>query len=296
MLVRGFLLKILIITVCLLGLGACSTKMSYYFLDWAIEWEVDDYVDLNDEQQQALAQAIDEFILWHQANELPRYSQHLTQVIEDIATPSLEAERWLHHSQLGKAHWQRLVAFNLEAITALIASLSDAQVAQIDANIRRQIAEDKDKYLNASDEDWLKRNDENLLERAEDLLGELSVQQRLMIRKYNRNRPRTTALWYRYQDDWSSRFISTIQHRQDPVRLHGELVLLFTAADTLKAPEYQQALVQNRLAMGELLQQLHASLTTNQQRKVVNKLQDLIADLNDLSAAGMNNLALNQNL
>ncbi|QVK23478.1 hypothetical protein KHX94_01450 [Shewanella dokdonensis] len=51
----------LLLLAALLTLSACSTKMSYHFLDWAIAWQLDDYVSLNKAQQQQFDQALQAF-------------------------------------------------------------------------------------------------------------------------------------------------------------------------------------------------------------------------------------------
>ena len=60
-------MKLRWVMVALLGLTltGCSTKFIYNWLDWAIEWEVADYVDLNRQQEAQLEQMLDEMLAWH---------------------------------------------------------------------------------------------------------------------------------------------------------------------------------------------------------------------------------------
>ena len=55
--------KAVLLVVLLFGLTACSTKFSYHFLDWAIGWELDDYVSLDKNQQKVVDGLIDKFVL-----------------------------------------------------------------------------------------------------------------------------------------------------------------------------------------------------------------------------------------
>ncbi len=57
--------KVWLWALLILSLAGCSTKMGYYFLDWAIEWKLDEYVTLNDLQQTQFDAALNGFLIWH---------------------------------------------------------------------------------------------------------------------------------------------------------------------------------------------------------------------------------------
>ncbi|WP_276613167.1 DUF6279 family lipoprotein [Shewanella sp. SNU WT4] len=158
-------------------------------------------------------------------------------------------------------------------------------------NIQAEIDEDKERYLNNSDDEWVHRNDKSMLDKAKEYLGALSAEQRIMILQYNRSRPRTTKLWYSYQAVWFKRFMHALQLRQDKEYLRQELAVLLTATDTLKSAQYQELITANSQALARLVAALQTSLSAKQQQKIMATMTQLAADLDELSADGLNNIA-----
>lgn len=123
--------KAVLLVVLLFGLTACSTKFSYHFLDWAIGWELDDYVSLDKDQQKVVDGLIDKFVLWHQSEELGHYVAQLTEVEQQIQTNTLTPALWAEHVTPAKRHWFRLFEFALPEMLPIFSSLTDEQVKQI---------------------------------------------------------------------------------------------------------------------------------------------------------------------
>jgi len=87
--------------VCL-TMGCSSTTFFYNRLDFILPWYVNDYADLNREQNNYLDELLDSFLQWHRTRELPCYLVLLDEVEgtlaqkltpEDIAELSLTFER-----------------------------------------------------------------------------------------------------------------------------------------------------------------------------------------------------------
>ena len=58
----------------LLLLAACSSTTFFYNrLDFILPWYVDDFAELNGEQEKYLDELLAPFLHWHRAQELPRY-------------------------------------------------------------------------------------------------------------------------------------------------------------------------------------------------------------------------------
>ncbi|GAB1142271.1 DUF6279 family lipoprotein [Shewanella algae] len=277
--------RIVIALALLIALSACSTKVSYYFLDWAIEWQLEDYVTLDRQQEQAFDAILDPFLVWHRSQELPRYSAQLKTLQTELADGTLTPQSWRHHVDMARDHWFRLFAQVFDDLLPLIASLSDKQVAQVIAKLEADEQELVDEYKDKNQEQLIKDADERLEELFADWLGRLSDQQKALIHEHNSRRLATLDMWLEYRHEWLRQFKQALLQRSDSDLLAQRLRLLMTSPDELKSDVHKQKLAQNTENFGMLLLQLHQSLSERQQKHFKRKLGNLIDDLDELSQA-----------
>ena len=270
-----------IFTVCLLT--ACSTKMSYYFLDWAIEWQIEDYVSFDRTQEVAFDRLIDEFIVWHQSQELPRYVNQLTQLSTQIRAGQLTPTLWEQHVTDAKAHWSRLFQFALPELLPLIASLSDEQVKQVIAQFERDERDLVKEFAGKNAEQLVADSDERLQEQFHEWLGSVSTAQKQLIHDYNAHRLSTLDMWLEYRHEWLRQFVIALKEREDREALTSRLTLLMTQPDELKSDIHKQKLSQNTQAFGAMLNDIYQSLSVKQNTHFHNKLAALIEDLSELA-------------
>ncbi|TCN90304.1 DUF6279 family lipoprotein [Shewanella fodinae] len=275
--------RFLLLLTALLMLSACSTKMSYHFLDWAIARQLDDYVSLNKAQEQQFEQALQAFMQWHRQQELPRYSNDLRQLRSALQQHSLTPEFLSRFTDNARQHWLRIFSHTFDNIVPLVASFDDAQVAQI----KKQLAKDQQslqqEYQDKTAEQLLTQADERLQEQLQDWIGRLTPPQKQLIHQYNQQRLDITKLWLDYRHEWYQQLVVALEQRHDPILLRQRLQLLLTTPEQLRSMEYQQQLDTNRQRLGLMLVQVAQHMNAKQQRHIQRKLDDLISDLDDLS-------------
>ena len=146
-----------LILCSLLVVSACSsTTFVYNRLDFILPWYLDDYAELNGEQEEHLDTLLSPFLSWHRSQELPRYIavlEHIETTLdrpltpEDVASISAEFER----------AWFRLEGEALDWLLELGASLTDEQMDSFMAALWEQQHEYEEKYLERSEEDAAER-------------------------------------------------------------------------------------------------------------------------------------------
>ena len=73
--------RYLLVLFLLLALGACSSTTFFYNrLDFILPWYVQDYVELNGQQEQYLDELLRPFLARHRVEELPTYLEILGQI------------------------------------------------------------------------------------------------------------------------------------------------------------------------------------------------------------------------
>lgn len=275
--------KNLLLLVLLLGLTACSTKLSYHFIDWAIGWEQEDYVTLDDSQQEAFDALIEKFVLWHQSKELSHYVVQLTEIETLIKTNTLTPLLWAEHVDIAKRHWFRLFEFALPELLPIVMSLSDAQVKQILTKLRQDEQELIKEFAGKSQQQLQQEADENLQGQFKDWLGSVSSEQNALIHQYNQQRLSTLDMWLEYRHEWLRQFEVALGQRTDRALLTERLTLLMTQPDELKSEKHRTFLRKNTESFGTLMLTINTSLSEKQSKHFYKKLNKLIQDLTELN-------------
>lgn len=73
-------MRIVVAVLLLLSLSSCSSKFAYNNLDWWVYWYLDDYIELNDRQEEQFDDYLNNWLSWHKRSELNRYKAHLERV------------------------------------------------------------------------------------------------------------------------------------------------------------------------------------------------------------------------
>lgn len=275
--------KCLLPVFLLFALSACSTKMSYYFLDWAIEWEIEEYVTLDKGQQKQFDGILEKFLIWHRQVELPKYSSQLNELLTQLQQGTLTPIQWVAQVQQAKAHWFRIFHYLLPDLIPLIASLDDEQVKGIMKQLRKEEQELSDEYAGKTNAQLLDESNKRLFEQADDWLGSVTQAQKALIETRNSQRLATLDMWLEYRHEWLRQFEQALNQRDNPHLLTTRLTLLMTQPDSLKSASYQQNIDQNAENFGALIVELSHTLNDKQRKKFNKKLNSLIIDLNELS-------------
>jgi truncated hemoglobin YjbI len=275
--------KLLLPLILLFSLNACSTKVSYFFLDWAIEWEVEEYVNLDKSQQKQFDALVEKFLVWHREVELPKYSAQLQELLQLLQQDKLTTELWVSQVDQAKAHWFRIFHFLLPELVPLMASLSDVQVTEIIAQLKKEEQELSDEYAGKSQAELIEKSDKSLIEQADDWLGSLTDEQKALIHQNNSQRLATLDMWLEYRHEWLRVFEQALSRRDNSHLLTQNMIMLMTQPDNLKSEIHKQKLLKNTENFGALLINLNHTLQDKQRKKFNKKLNALINDLNELS-------------
>ena len=86
------LIRCITLLLVLLSSSACSTKFIYNNMDRYVRWQVNDYLDLDQEQRAYFKQQLAELIAWHRTNHLPLYSDYIRGLVVQYADGVSEAQ------------------------------------------------------------------------------------------------------------------------------------------------------------------------------------------------------------
>ncbi|MFK7975344.1 MAG: DUF6279 family lipoprotein [Halioglobus sp.] len=264
---------------CLL-LGACSsTSFVYNRLDTLLPWYLDDYAQLNRDQEKHLDELLVPFLQWHRREELPRYVVLIDELQTTLESPvsTDDLEMVVESFRLA---WLRMESEGLDWMLSLGDTLSDDQVAEFIAALREKHEESSKKLLKRDDDVYEEENYENFRDNATDYVGRLSKTQRRALEAASENLQRADALWLEEQSLWIDQ-LETLMTREAGWQAR---VREAVAARPQNAPAPYQAVIENNTTViQKAVADLLNSLTEKQSKHLAKKLSKLRNDLHSLS-------------
>ena len=273
------------VVIALFVVSACSsTTYVYNRLDFLLPWYMDDYVDLDAEQEAYLDELLVPFLAWHRAHELPVYLTALNRIEDSLNQPLTAAVVGTIVTEFELA-WLRLQSEGLTQLLDLGASLSDEQIAAFLEALWEQQREFEEEYLERDEEEFFEDNDDNTRDTFQDYLGKLSDDQKQWVRDGSRRLLRSDQVWLKERAQWLTELGILLTREpgwQERVRV------AVSAKNNTMTPEYQRIYEHNMDAIYQLAAQVLNARSERQSRHLRGKLADVREDLETLIAQGQN--------
>ena len=266
-----------------LCLGACSgTTFVYNRLDTIVPWYVDDYVDLNGNQEQQLDEELQPFLDWHRQQELPRYVQLLDELDGSLDQPITAKEVAVIYDGIEVA-WLRLEEESLDWLLELGGTLSDEQVQEFLAYLQERQEEYEEEYLPRTEAEYREETYDNFADSFEDYMGRLDSGQLERLQQASADMERSDAVWLQERAAWLQRLAVLMQREpgwqqrvRDAVAARGETV----------SERYREVFQHNLEVIFSTVADLLNSRSEKQDRRLRGELADLREDLQVLIAEG----------
>ncbi len=274
-----------VIFALLVLLGGCSSKLAYNNLDWLIYWYMDDYIELTDKQENVFDHHLESWIDWHRDTELTRYIGQLKTLKSDISNDQLTEHTINQHLEQATSHWIRVREKLSPEIASMAATLTDEQVVRFFAALEKDNKEEEEEYLEDSDKSAQERAEERLediTDDMEDRIGSLTDQQEKIVARYAPQFASTYQDWIAYQREIQNAARKVFITRDTNPDFKRDLMRIMNNPDVYRSESYMQKREQNRRLYASMAAELSQTLTSEQKRKLLNKIQDIIDDLNDL--------------
>ena len=271
------------VVIALFVVSACSsTTYVYNRLDFLLPWYMDDYVDLNAEQEAYLDELLVPFLAWHRAQELPVYLTALNRIEDSLNEPLTPAGVGALVTDFESA-WLRLQGEGLTQLLDLGARLSDEQIAAFLEALWEQQREFEEEYLERSEAEFYEDNYDNTLDTFQDYIGKLSDVQRQWVRDSSRQLLRSDQVWLQERALWLTQLAVLLERKpgwQQRVRA------AISARDDTVSPDYKRVYEHNMDAIYQLTARVLNARSERQSRYLKDKLTDIRQDLEALIAQG----------
>ena len=273
----------LVLFVALISLTGCSAnRLLYNQADTFIRWAADDYVDLTREQQVVFDQRLDDFLVWHRNEELPRYREFIITSLATLDGGVTLDEAVVISEDIDLAA-DRFQAQFVELLLATAEDLSNEQIQDFLAELDRNQAEYAEERLVRDTETYYEDSAKTMTDLVKRLMGRLSREQRAEIDERSKQLMRIDGLWHDDRARWGSA-LRVILEAKAP-GWQSEIRRLAASRSEARIPAYVAGIEHNGDVILSLLVDTINSRTERQDRRMRQFLEGLIDDIDALTIA-----------
>lgn len=258
--------------------GCSSIRIAYSNADTVVRWQANSYFDFEGAAAEDLERRIAAFLGWHRAVALPQYAKIAEEAAQRMERGLKRDDvDWLYASVEAQAR----EALRTAAADAapLLDRLSPEQVAHFERRLEEENRKFARENLRGGPEDQRKRRLKRTLDRLQDWVGDLSEEQKVVVRRYNDSAPMVMELRDRDRRRLQSELVAMLRSREAR-RLLADWA---PAWDRNREPAYAAAFRQWRAAYAGLLAELDPMLSAEQRRAAAARFRGLAADFEHLN-------------
>jgi hypothetical protein len=275
-------MKKIIIVVCALLLGGCSANFAYNNASWLVYWYLDDYIELNNEQEDTFDTMLEGWMIWHRQEELPQYQRQIEDIIGDISSNNINEQTINAHRERARQHWVRIRSYVAPDLVSLGATLSQDQIVYLFASLEKENKEDEDKLNETSELDeqeqikkWTKRNQNGIKK----WLGKLSNKQKEFIASFYDKFEPTGQHWIEYKRNYQQQLREVFARAQRDEMFRQELHKLIVEPEKFRSQTFQTAMDLNAQASSQYMTGLVALMSDKQLKNVIEEINEFKQDI-----------------
>ena len=273
-----------IIVMGLLLVG-CSSRFAYNNINWLVYWYLDDYVELNDAQEDVFDSNLAGWLRWHKSEELDRYITHLETLKKDIKAKALTEERVLWHLEQATQHWERMREELSPQLAEFALLLDDEQVISLFAALEEDNQEEEEElneFRDLPEEERAEKRLEDIRSEIEENIGNLTDEQEKIIEAHSPLFLSTRADWLAYRRNIQNSARRLFVTRDSNAQFEQDLLALMLNPDDYRSEKYRINREANTQNYAQLIAQIAATLTPEQREKLIDEVDDLLSDLSAL--------------
>ncbi len=286
----GFLTLFIALIMLLFLTGCSSVKLAYSSSPALIQYQLDSYLDLNDAQEATLKEQLQKFKAWHEQNALPVYAQTLKAWRVELKTgKQFTVDDILQKQAVLEEALMAMGAQAAVRLAPLLVTLTPEQRRRLSQEFAEKNAKYQEEQVKVAvtpkgQEERL----EEVIDRYEDWLGDLTLTQKQMTKTWLDNRGRMVALWAQERMARQEALLDLIQESQDhgsAERAAQALQAYFVSLSNYRVADIQKLSVERRVQLAQLTASILNSITPAQRRMLEAKLTDYANDFIELASA-----------
>lgn len=268
-------------------LAACSSvQLAYNNAPLLLQYQMDNYLDLNDEQEALLSEELKQFQAWHRQDELPVYAQTLRQWAAKLDKPHVfTAAELLEKQQVFEQALLTVAERSAYRLAPLVLTLTERQRQRLQETFDESNAEYAEENL-GNPETAARERLERFSERYEDWLGSLTKEQEQILSQWLAEQPSRAQLWGQERVERQKALLQLLADARDlpsaevaAVELHN----YFQSLSRYRVTDLQVEREARLLSIAQLTASIFNSMTGQQRRHLQEALLTYADDFEALS-------------
>lgn len=268
-------------------LAACSSvKLGYNNAPLLLQYQMDSYLDLDDEQEALLSEELKQFHAWHRQGELPLYAKTLRQWSAKLDEPRVfTADELLEKQQQFEQALLVVAERSAYRLAPLVLTLTERQRSRLQATFDESNAEYVEENLQNPEVADRERK-ERFSERYEDWLGSLTTEQGEFLNQWLASQPSRAQLWGQERIARQRALLQLLADARDlpsaevaAVQLHD----YFQSLSRYRVSELQLERETRMRSLAELTAGMLNRMTDEQRRHLQERLLTYATDFETLS-------------
>ncbi len=274
----------LLAALVLITSSGCSVKMLYNNADRFSRWAVNDYIQMDDEQEAYFDTEIDALLYWHRTQELPRYADFLDSMPARFEK-KLSEDDVLDVFETFSTWWEALGEKAMPMVTELVLSLSDEQVTRLPERLEednRKLAEDEfDKPVEQVQAEWAKE----YMDTMSRFTGRLTREQREYLTAQSVRYVPQFELWAEYRERWQRDLLELLNTgRENPETFALAFQKLAESRESYYGEELTAIFDANEALAAEITAWLINQLNEKQRERFNERIGEMANDFRELAA------------
>lgn len=279
---RGCKTLLLLVALTLIIAGCSRINLAYRNLDTLIPWWIDDYLDLNRDQQKRFRAQLRDHLSWHCQTQLPIYLDTLGQLQHQVRRDEINEATLRTHYQNAKQAIQKITEEITPTTTQLLHDLDDAQVRTLNEALEKDRRERAEKYLQPPLDRQIRERAERMGERVEHWLGTISAAQRQRILIWAHTLGEHNRVWLDNRVQWQHALSAAVAQRRE-AGFDDRIARLLQGGEAFWTDEYRAAFDRIEQAALDLASDLYAMSGADQRAHLDRQLENLRKDLGSLA-------------
>ena len=268
------------VLLCLL-LSACSTKLAYNYLDWILEWYVADLVNLTEDQEWQLNDALTKELAWHRKQQLPLYIKSLDKLSHAINNGlTIEILQQLFSDQ--DKGWEQLKQHITPTMIQLFKTMNESQIEQLLNNLEERNQDLEKDYVNKPRNERIEQRRERMVDRIENWTGPLTDSQSHLIAEWSQQIKPLSRQWIANRRAWQAQLGATIRQYRHTPEFTAHIENLFMNDRKVWTESYQSSYQFNLQLTMAMFVNLEKQLSDRQRQHLLDEIAVLRKQINDL--------------
>jgi Family of unknown function (DUF6279) len=265
-----------------LWLTGCGMSLLYPRLDSVVAYYIEDLVTLDPAQSSQLERTLAANLAWHRDSELRRYADFLRGLAGSIESGPDDAA-WRQAGRQTEQYWRGIFSQAAPGYTAVAATLTDAQVAELLANLERRDEERWREFAGRTPEKQQAQREKSMRRSVERFTGTLTPEQRSRVHDYASRAESFMPEWRENRRIWRQALAAALADRHSGERFATRMYQLIAEPDSLWTAQYRAAIERRRSEIVQLLADLDGSLTPRHRGAAQREMLALADELQQLA-------------